>query len=208
MVHRRLVIRERITAIIGVALLLLLVGASYYYSIQIRFAGLKYVPSEMSPDFTARNVTLTDFDERGIASQRLAASTLDHYSDERVNATDPRYYSLDPEKPQLTLSGDKAWSSDSLETIELSGNVTITRAALNTEPDLFFQTTYLKGFLDTYRFETQDPVFMRRGIDTTQAQGGMKYDNVAHTVELQDQVVAVFQSQVQKSDRSDKVFTK
>ncbi len=108
MVHRRLVIRERITAIIGVALLLLLVGASYYYSIQIRFAGLKYVPSEMSPDFTARNVTLTDFDERGIASQRLAASTLDHYSDERVNATDPRYYSLDPEKPQLTLSGDKA----------------------------------------------------------------------------------------------------
>lgn len=208
MVHRRLVIRERVTAIIGIALLLLLVGASYYYSIQIKLAGLKYVPSETSPDFTARNVTLTDFDERGIASQRLAASTLDHYSDERVNTTDPRYYSLDPQKPQLTLSGDKAWSSDSLETIELSGNVTATRAAFNTEPDLYFQTKYLKGFLDTYRFETPDPVFMRRGVDTTQAQGGMKYDNVAHTVELQDQVVSIFQSQVHKPDSSAKIFTK
>lgn len=53
MSHRRLVIRERITAIIGAVLLLALVGLSYYYSIQVELAGLKYVPSESSPDFTA-----------------------------------------------------------------------------------------------------------------------------------------------------------
>lgn len=208
MVHRSLVIRERITAIMGAALLLLLVGASYYYSIQIRFDGLKYVPSETSPDFTARNVTLTDFDERGVASRRLSASSMDHFSDERVKANNVRYFSLDPEKPQLSLIGDKAWSNDSLETIELSGDVTISRSATTKEPELFFQTEYLKGFLDTHRFETTKPVFMRRGIDTTTATGGMIYDNVTHSVELQEKVVSVFHPQRSASEDSAQADTK
>ena len=79
MIHRSLVLRERITAIVGAALLLLLVGASYYYSVQTRIEALKYVPSETSPDFTARRVTLTDFDERGVATARLSASTMEHF---------------------------------------------------------------------------------------------------------------------------------
>ena len=88
MIHRSLVLRERITAIVGAALLLLLVGASYYYSVQTRIEALKYVPSETSPDFTARRVTLTDFDERGVATARLSANTMEHFSDERMRATD------------------------------------------------------------------------------------------------------------------------
>lgn len=89
MSHRRLVIRERITAIIGAVLLLALVGLSYYYSIQVELAGLKYVPSESSPDFTAENVTLTDFDAEGAATNRLAAQSVAHYSDERMHARMP-----------------------------------------------------------------------------------------------------------------------
>ena len=115
MIHRSLVLRERITAIVGAALLLLLVGASYYYSVQTRIEALKYVPSETSPDFTARRVTLTDFDERGVATARLSASTMEHFSDERMRATDASYHSLDPAKSQLALTGDRAWSNDSLE---------------------------------------------------------------------------------------------
>ena len=152
MIHRSLVLRERITAIVGAALLLLLVGASYYYSVQTRIEALKYVPSETSPDFTARRVTLTDFDERGVATARLSASTMEHFSDERMRATDASYHSLDPAKPQLALTGDRAWSNDSLETVELEGNVQLSRAPFKDEPDLFFTTEYIKGYLDTYRF--------------------------------------------------------
>ena len=166
MIHRSLVLRERITAIVGAALLLLLVGASYYYSVQTRIEALKYVPSETSPDFTARRVTLTDFDERGVATARLSASTMEHFSDERMRATDASYHSLDPAKPQLALTGDRAWSNDSLETVELEGNVQLSRAPFKDEPDLFFTTEYIKGYLDTYRFETDRKVYMRRGIDT------------------------------------------
>ena len=93
MIHRSLVLRERITAIVGAALLLLLVGASYYYSVQTRIEALKYVPSETSPDFTARRVTLTDFDERGVATARLSASTMEHFSG-RAHARHGRQLSL------------------------------------------------------------------------------------------------------------------
>ena len=202
MIHRSLVLRERITAIVGAALLLLLVGASYYYSVQTRIEALKYVPSETSPDFTARRVTLTDFDERGVATARLSASTMEHFSDERMRATDASYHSLDPAKPQLALTGDRAWSNDSLETVELEGNVQLSRAPFKDEPDLFFTTEYIKGYLDTYRFETDRKVYMRRGIDTTEASNGMKYDNILHTVELDGSVVSVFHPNAQSTDTS------
>ena len=65
MAHRRLIIRERITAIAGAAILCVLVAGSYYYSVRSQMAGLKYVPSESSPDFMAENVALTDFNEVG-----------------------------------------------------------------------------------------------------------------------------------------------
>ena len=207
MAKKSIVIRERITAIIGAALLLILVAASYYYSVQIQLSALKYVPSESSPDFMAKNVTMTDFDERGTAIHRISASTMEHFSDERVRATDARYYSLDPEKPQFTLVGDKAWSNDSLETMELSGSVTASRAATKEEPELLLRSDYIKGYLDEHRLETPRPVFMSRGQDTTQSEGGMKYDNVGRTIELSDRVVSVFHPRKKADESSSKAVT-
>lgn len=199
MAHRRLIIKERITAIIGATLLFALVGLSYYYSIQISLEDLKYVPSESSPDFTATDVTMSDFNEQGVASQRLAAANVEHYSDERMMAHQATYYTLDPSKPQIIARADKAESFDGLETVQLTGNVRFTRAASDTEPDLFFKTEYLNGFLDTHQFETDRPVFMRRGTDTTSSENGMRYDNVAHTVELMGGVRSMIYPQTQNT---------
>ena len=66
----------------------------------------------------------------------------------------------------------------------------LSRAPFKDEPDLFFTTEYIKGYLDTYRFETDRKVYMRRGIDTTEASNGMKYDNILHTVELDGKIIA------------------
>lgn len=191
MSHRRLVLHERITAIIGSAILLGLVAMSYYYSIQLDIAGLKYIPSESSPDFTAENVTLVDFDETGKPKNRLEAKTVLHFSDERMHASDARFISVDPDRPSMTARADEAWSNDGLETVELSGRVALRQAADADSPELFFRTEYLKGWLDTHRFETDRPVFMRRGTDTSESQKGLMYDNVARTVELRDQVHSV-----------------
>lgn len=188
----RLVIRDRITAIIGAALLCVLVAGSYYYSIQTQYEGLKYVPSESSPDFQAKNVMLTSFDENGVASDRLSASEMNHYSDERMNATDVRYFSLNPEKPQLTLKSERAWSDDNLETLELAGNVTVTRRADQKGPEIYFNTEYMRTYLDISRLETDKPVLMRRGPDEFKAKGGMSYDNIGRQLELKDRVSTTF----------------
>ena len=80
MAHRRMIIRERLTAIIGSAILFALVATSYWYSIQTQVAGLKYVPSEMSPDFLARNVSLTDFTPEGTPKLLAYADDVQHLS--------------------------------------------------------------------------------------------------------------------------------
>lgn len=195
MAHRRLVIRERITAIIGAAILFGLAALSYYYSIQVGLLGLKYIPSESSPDFTAERVSLTEFDERGAAERKVFAASVAHFSDERMRADNVRFVTLAPDRPQLSLSADEAWSNDGLETVDLHGSVLISRAAAPGEAALSMRTEYAKGYLDTHRFETDRPVSMSRGSDTTDATGGMLYDNVAHTVELRGRVRTVLHPQ-------------
>ena len=195
MTHRRLILRERITAIIGASLLCSLVGLSYYYSVAISVGDLKYLPSPTSPDFIADNVTLTDFDASGKAKQRLFAHTVEHFSDERMSATGALVYTLSPETPQLVVQADKADSPDGLETLDLTGNVLVTREADAKNPPLLLRSDYVKGWLDTYQFETDRPVFMSRGRDTTTSEHGMHYDNVEHRVTLFGRVQSVFQPQ-------------
>ncbi len=198
--QRRLILRDRITAIIGATLLFMLVAGSYYYSIQTQYEGLKYVPSENSPDFQAKNVMLTSFNEHGIATDRLSASEMNHFSDERMNATGVQYFSLDPNKPQLTLKSERAWSHDNLETVELAGHVTVTRNSDEKGPSIFFNTDYLKTFLDTSRIETDKPVLMRRGSDEFTSQGGMSYDNIRRQLTLKEQVSTTFHPNTQSPE--------
>lgn len=195
MTHRRLIMSERITAIAGASILLALVLASYYYAVQTGLMGLRYVPSPESPDFTAENVTLTDFSPEGGPTTRLVAAHVAHFSDERMRAENALFVTLDPAKLQTTLRADEAWSNDGMETVELEGNVEYTRAAGPAEPDLYFRTDRLRGWLDTYRFDTTAPVFMRRGNDVTEAEEGMVYDNITRTVELRKRVHTVLQPQ-------------
>lgn len=195
MAARRLVIRERITAIVGSLLLLVLVLLSYWYSIRVDIAGLKYVPSEKSPDFVASRITLTDFNEDGTPYFRAQAARLQHFSDERMHAQEASFISLRPGDARATARADELWSNDGLETVDLSGNVILTRRAYQNEPELFLRTNHLRGWLDTMHFETTHPVLLRRGIDTTEASEGMVYDNVARTVALQGNVRSVFHPQ-------------
>lgn len=195
MVHRRLVLRERITAIVGSAILFALVAMSYWYSIQTEVAGLRYVPSGMSPDFLAKDVSLTDFDDSGQPKVRASAENMQHFSDERMRAEKIRIVSLDPASARSSAEADEAWSDDGLETVELSGNVLFARDAFESEPRMTFTTDRLRGWVDTQRFETESPVRFTRGTDVTSARGGLVYDNVSRALELRGGVQSVFHPQ-------------
>ena len=190
-----LVIRERITAIIGSAILFALVALSYWYSIQTQIAGLKYVPSEMSPDFLAHRVSLTDFTPDGTPKLLAYADRMQHFSDERVRAERIQVISLDPNSAPAFAQADEGWSDDGLETVDLSGNVLVHRGEYQDDAPMTFTTERLTGWLDTQRFKTDAPARITRGEDETSAQGGLLYDNVTRALELQGGVQSVFHPQ-------------
>ena len=200
MAHRRLIFRERITAIVGSVILFGLVLLSYWYSVQSEIAGLKYIPSDKSPDFLARNVSLTDFDETGQPKYKAFSENLQHFSDERMHAEKALVLSLAPGEAFASARADELWSNDGMETVEFSGNVEVTREPWGTEPELYFRTNFLRAWLDTLRFETNEPVFMRRGENTTESEGGAIYDNVARTIELRDRVTTILQPKSLSAD--------
>lgn len=202
MSQRNLILRERITAIIGIVLLLVLIGLSYYYSISGQLLGLKYVPSPKSPDFMAKNLVVTDFNAQGEPTRQLLAQQAEHFSDGQMNASKAQLYSFSANRMPIHVVSDKAWSTDSLQTLELAGNVFLRQEADQKNPSITFKTEYLKGLLDEEFFETDKPVFMTRGLDTTSALHGMEYDNVSHTVELKGDVVSVFHPQERTSQPS------
>lgn len=186
--------RDRVTAIVGVALLAALVGATYMYSIQQYLAGLKYVPSPESPDFSAREITLTDYNADGSAKHRLFAREMEHFTDNRVKAEGVDYATLNPNLAKLAIHADKAWSNDGLRSLELMGGVKLDRSAFGKDLPFHFQTDYLKGYLDTYTFDTNKPVRLQWGIDTTESRRGLHYDHIARSVELNGGVTTVIRS--------------
>lgn len=195
MAHRRMIIRERLTAIIGSAILFALVATSYWYSIQTQVAGLKYVPSEMSPDFLARNVSLTDFTPEGTPKLLAYADDVQHFSDERMRAERIQVISLDPNSAPAFAQADEGWSNDGLETIDLTGHVLVHRRQYQDQPPMTFTTEHLTGWLDTQRFKTDSPVKITRGADETSSQNGLLYDNVTRVLELYGGVESVFHPQ-------------
>ena len=64
--------KDRITAFIAIVLLASLAGVSYWYSQATRLKKISTPVSREGPDFVVNGVTLTQFDETGRATNRLA----------------------------------------------------------------------------------------------------------------------------------------
>ncbi len=179
--------RERISAIVSIVLLTLLIGASYFYAIQSGLRNLRYVPSSESPDYTAKNITLTEFGADGQPVRRLIAENAVHYSDDRMNADNPRYVTLDAKSPQVIASAKHGSTDDGGATVLFSGGVTITREAGNGRPASKFETERLTAYPDTAVFVTDAPVKFTSGRDTMNGTG-MTYDYSHSTIELSGRV--------------------
>ena len=69
----------------------------------------------MSPDFLARNVSLTDFTPEGTPKLLAYADDVQHFSDERMRAERIQVISLDPNSAPAFAQADEGWSNDGLE---------------------------------------------------------------------------------------------
>lgn len=191
--------RDRLTAIIGIVLLLGLAGATYWYSLRARLEGMSHQSAPDAPDFIAKNIVLTQFDEQGRAKRKLFANELTHYPDDRFEIVAPRMLSLRPDEPQVEVSARSATVENGGERAQLTGAVRVSRAATATDPALRFDTETLTVLPDDERYFTDAPVTMERG--TASARGtGLDFDNVRRTVQLKNQVQTVLAPSPKKGE--------
>ena len=106
--------RERLTAIIAIILLLILIAASYWYAMQASFSNLRYIPSENSPDFIASEATIISFDEQGVAKTRLKAQEFAHYSNDTITNGVLNANSFRLIGPQATILGEGTFDLNNL----------------------------------------------------------------------------------------------
>ena len=75
--------RDRLTSLIAIALLVTLCAMSYWYSVKAELENVTHLSDLNSPDFIARDITITQFDDDGIAKAKVFAKEVEHYSDGR-----------------------------------------------------------------------------------------------------------------------------
>ncbi len=184
--------RDRLTAIIGIVLLLGLAGSTYWYSLRTQLEGMAHFSQPDAPDFIAKNIVLTQFDQLGQAKRKVFAAEITHYSDDRADIRSPRMVSLRPDEPQLEVTAREAKVVNDGEQVNLKGDVLIARAAGKDTPAMRLTTDRLTVLPDEDRYLTDAPVEMQRG--TMRATGvGMDFDNVARTLHLKNQVSTVLE---------------
>ena len=184
--------RERMTAIVAIILLLGLIAASYWYAVRASYSNFKYVPNENSPDFIAKDISMVQFDEKGMAKSKLQAQEFKHYSDDRISMIEPRAISVAPNEQITKASARTGRSDDGGETFVFEGDVRIVREANEKTPLTQIETQNVTVHPESNLIETDAYVVMTSGQDRMEGEG-LVFDNVEQTIELKKNVKTVIQ---------------
>ena len=184
-------LRDRITAGFGIGVLVVVVAVSYYYSIRAEIEANQAFIDRDSPDFIARNVSVTEFNPDGTANRRLFAEYAEHFADGRMSSIKPRMVTLSVDEPQVRATADTGKSMDDGETFLFNGNVVVTRAGDLKDPPMRFTTPHATVYPDTSVLESDAPVVLEHGEDVTTGIG-ITLDNVDRTVNIHTNVKSIF----------------
>jgi LPS export ABC transporter protein LptC len=182
---------ERFASWFAVAMLFVVLAASYWYAQSLRQNDADSGRIGQV-DFFAENIALTGFDALGRGHFRLFADRMMHFTDsDDVDLTNPRLLSLRTDQPLVQTTARNARAYNNGQTVRLTGDVVVTRAAEGTRPAMRLETEELYTAPDDDRYWTDQPVLMRRG-DAVMHGTGMDFDNVARRLELRSEVTGAF----------------
>lgn len=184
--------KDRLTSIVAIVLLVVLVGLSYWYSVKAGLETTIHLSDLNSPDFVANDIIITKFDKDGVAKSKVFSEKVEHFSDGRAFAEKPRYYSLNPDEPQVKGMSDNATMVSGGEVVHFYGNVVIHQDASEDEPSAEMRTSQLDAYPDTSVYSSKEKVVLRRGQDVSEGVG-MEFDNIERTFKLKSQVKSTFQ---------------
>jgi lipopolysaccharide export system protein LptC len=136
---KRLRLRERLSSLISIFLLLLLAGGTYYLAEKSsQFADPHHKPaSQTEPDSFVDGLSLTKVNAKGEPVFRLRSDRMVHFpGDNHTEYVAPVLVSLDADKPKVTVRAKRARADSSGDVTELFDSVELVREASAKEPQL------------------------------------------------------------------------
>jgi len=183
---------ERLLSWFAIALVAVVLATSYWYAQTLRSGPAGPTGRIGAVDSFAQNIALTGFDDQGRPRYRLFADSMTHFGNsDDVDLDKPRIVSLRSDQPQVQATALRAHASNNAQTVQMSGDVVITRAASADRDPMRMQTQELSAIPDEDHFWTDDPVHLVSGGMVIDARG-MDFDNIARRVELRSDVTGTF----------------
>lgn len=165
--------------------LILLAGVSVWLDrITRQDETVKVDKSLHEPDFTADKLTLRRYDLSGKTQYILVADRMIHYGDdESTELIRPRLDYLNRPEP-VRMESDFATVSKDGETVVLTDNVLLKRAAQPDKPEATLRTERMTVWPDDERMRSDAPVTLTQGKTVIVAER-MESDNIVGNIRLQ-----------------------
>jgi lipopolysaccharide export system protein LptC len=147
------------------------------------------------PDAYAKQLTITRYDAQGNPRHKLQTPLMRHFPDDRAQIEQPRFWQYDTDdSPAWTLRGERALLNEGDETMLLSGEVFIDRAASDKSPPYHIATRDLTVQTKTAYAETSQPVRIESGDEWITAIGMQGWLQGPVRIKLQQEVRAYYES--------------
>jgi lipopolysaccharide export system protein LptC len=176
-----------------IVLLALLAGLTFWLQKTITGDDIKHDGKlRHDPDAIAENFMVRRFDETGHIKYRLNAPYLAHFPDDDSSELKfPTLITYRPDAPTVTISAREAKTTAKGETIYLSEDVIIRRAATTKRPEMLIRTTDLTAKPDAGLAFTDSPVEVTQGQSWVKGIGA-HLDNNTSRLTLKSQVTGLY----------------
>lgn len=187
-------IRDRLAAILSIALLAGLAGFSYYLAELSARIDRRPAARGLShePDYFVEGLAVTRTNASGAPTFRMSAARLEHFpDDDSTEFRRPVLVSLDPAKPLVTLRAERGRTTGAGQRTDLHDSVVLTRAGQPGQPDLRIETEEVTLLPEQDLARTDLPVRIVHG-DSSLTGEGMEFDNAARTLKVRSKVHGVW----------------
>ena len=180
--------RTRIQGLFPIALMLLLVGLTFWLQRASEIKG-NYSDSLLrhDPDYFAENFSVRRCGPSGGLHSTLAARKMVHYPDDETTVmTEPQMSFFNGPRPTRLSAKEGLVGPDARE-VTLVGNVRGVRAATATDPEIVYTSSHLTVFPDDEVARTSAAVTITQGASIVRGVG-MEADNKTQIFQLLSQV--------------------
>ena len=180
-----------------VLLALLVLGTTWLVrSMPADDSGRAAPPSD-KPDYYLNDFQIRSYDAAGVLRAEIAGDHGDHIpKGDLLRANGIRSYHLSEDGEVTRASANTGVADRQAETVELQGQVRVTRGPLDggNQPQLQFESDTLHILEGGKRLETNQPVRLTHGPQVTVQGTGMQYQHGQQTVNVQGRVQATFEA--------------